>query len=179
MQQATADTGGSGEGSPGKFTGVINNKEKGKSNLHSETRVDKEVCYSWNDEQGKFADVAPGKSCPSGRAHVGQRCLSDGAPFGGVPAVGRGSAVILTGVQGDEAASHSCPNVEIDCIVEEAQSKVEKIISRGAAWRRAACRYSRWSVSAASATFWCGSSLQSCRVGQGRRDEALRGARSL
>ena len=38
------------------------------------------------------------------------------APFGGVPAVGLGSAVTPGGVQGDGAASHSCPNADEDCI---------------------------------------------------------------
>ena len=70
-KQARADTGGSGEGSPSKVTGKGNNNKKSKSYLHSKTRDGKEVCYSWND-------VAPGKSCPSGRAHVCQKCLSDG-----------------------------------------------------------------------------------------------------
>ena len=76
-KQARTDTGGSGEGSPGKATGRGNNNKKGKSNLHSKTRNGKEVCYSWNNNQGKCADVAPGKPCPSGRAHVCQKCLSD------------------------------------------------------------------------------------------------------
>ena len=76
-KQARADTGGSGVGSPGKATGKGNNNKKGKSNLHSKTRDGKAVCYSWNNKQGKCAGVAPGKPCPSGRAHACQKCLSD------------------------------------------------------------------------------------------------------
>ena len=52
------------------------------------------------------------------------------APFRGVPAVGQGSAVTPAGVQGDGAASRSCPNAEEDCISVEALSKEGKIISQ-------------------------------------------------
>ena len=65
-----SDTGGSGDKGGGKG-------RKGKSKLHSKGRDGKEICYSWNNKQGKCADTPPGKACPAGRAHVCQRCLSD------------------------------------------------------------------------------------------------------
>ena len=115
----------------GKFTGIINNyNEKGKSDLHPETRVDKEVCYSWNVEQGRFNS----QTWP------------------------RVSRVRRQGTN------------EEDCTVEEAQSKEEKIIPRGAAWRRAACRYSRGSGRSLRQRF----GAAACRVVVSDRADVMR-----
>ena len=122
-KQARADTGGSGEGSPGKATGKGNNNKKGKSNLHSKTRDGKEVCYSWNNKQGKCADVSLGQAVSVGQGACLPEVPQRQAPFGGVPAVGLGSAVPPAGVQGDGAASHPCPNAEEDSIVVESHAR--------------------------------------------------------
>ena len=60
--------------------GQTDSNKKDKSNLHSKTRDGKEVCYSWFNVQGRCADVAPGKLCPTGRAHACRKCLSDTNP---------------------------------------------------------------------------------------------------
>ena len=89
----------------------INNKES-KSYLHSKTRDGKEVCYSWNDEQGRCADVAPGKSCRRARRRSA-RSASASSTVGKVPAVGLGSAVKPTGVQGD-GPPHILSNLHLE-----------------------------------------------------------------
>ena len=48
--------------------GILNSNVKGKSNLHSETRVGKEVYGSGIDEQGSAHDAAPGSRVLSDRA---------------------------------------------------------------------------------------------------------------
>ena len=70
LEAGGADTGGSGEGSPGKVLskGIINKNGKGKSYRHSKTRVAKKVYGSWIDEQDRCSDAAPGKPCSSGKA---------------------------------------------------------------------------------------------------------------
>ena len=69
---ARSDTGSTADSS-GKASGK---GLKGKGKRHSKDRDGKEICYSWNNKQGKCADLEAGKPCPAGRAHVCQRCLS-------------------------------------------------------------------------------------------------------
>ena len=80
MEKATrSDTGGT---SSGKRAGK---GQKGKGKLYSRNREGKEICYSWNNKNGKCADLAPGQPCPAGRLHACQRCLSTAHRTGECP----------------------------------------------------------------------------------------------
>ena len=85
-------------------------------------RDSNEVCNSWNKKQGKFADVAPGKPCPTGRAHACQKYLSGSHRSAECPQSDQVQRSPLLVLQGDGAASHSCPNAEEDNIAVESHA---------------------------------------------------------
>ena len=121
-KQARADTGGSSEGSPNKVAGRGNSleDERRQGDL---LQLERQAGQVRRRGSRQAVSVGQGARLPE----VPQRR----APVGGVPAVGLGSAATPIGVQGDGAASCSCPNAEEDYNEVEAQSLEEKFNSQG------------------------------------------------
>ena len=48
-----------------------------KSDFHAKTRKGLEICFRWNDKQGKCGEAQTSNPYVSGRVHVCQKCFSD------------------------------------------------------------------------------------------------------
>eukprot|EP00972_Heterocapsa_arctica_P086114 12694374-Heterocapsa_arctica.AAC.1 len=68
-----------------KGGGKVKGGGKGKDGLHSVDQGRVQICFSWANGQGACGALPPNSTCPLGRAHKCQICLSTAHRSGGCP----------------------------------------------------------------------------------------------
>lgn len=74
-QAATGAAAGSGGGDSAAQKGAGKSKG-GKAKYHHVDQAGTQLCYSWNSASGPCSELGPNSTCPNGRSHKCQICLS-------------------------------------------------------------------------------------------------------